>query len=83
MTLLAEMEKIERNREEVTVSIHMEVTIGDDLDYSGWSSVGDGYGDRRPGVRRMSQNSWSTTRKPGSTTSFSHRWFAAKEPGTR
>ena len=46
VTLFAEMEKIERNREEVTVSIHMEVTIGDDLDYSGWSSVG--YGDRRP-----------------------------------
>ena len=48
VTLLAEMEKIERDREKVTVSIHMEVTIGDGLDYSGWSSVGDGYGDRRP-----------------------------------
>ena len=48
LMLLAELEKIERDRAEVTVSIHMEVTIGDGLDYSGWSSVGDGYGDRRP-----------------------------------
>lgn len=41
-------EQIGRDRSEVTVSVHMEVTLGDGLDYSGWSSVGDGYGDRRP-----------------------------------
>jgi probable F420-dependent oxidoreductase len=32
----------------VTMSIHMEVTLGEGLPYSGWSKVGDGYGDRSP-----------------------------------
>ena len=42
-----EMDKIERPREEVTISVHMEVSVGG-LPYSGWSTVGDGYGDRQP-----------------------------------
>ena len=37
-----------RSVEDVTVSIHMEVTLGEGSPYSGWSKVGDGYGDRRP-----------------------------------
>lgn len=41
------MDRLERPHEEVTVSVHMEVTIGG-LPYSGWSTVGDGYGDRQP-----------------------------------
>ena len=51
--LVDEMERIERDHGDVTVSIHMEVTLGDGLDYSGWSSVGDGYGDRRPVTGRL------------------------------
>jgi probable F420-dependent oxidoreductase len=42
-----ELDRVERPRQEVTVSVHMEVTIGG-LPYSGWSTVGDGYGDRQP-----------------------------------
>jgi probable F420-dependent oxidoreductase len=42
-----EMDRIERPHSEVAVSTHMEVTIGG-LSYSGWSTVGDGYGDRQP-----------------------------------
>jgi hypothetical protein len=43
------MEAIGRPPDEVTISIHMETRLGAPLD-SGrrWSSVGDGYGDRRP-----------------------------------
>ncbi len=43
-----EVDELARPRSAVTVSIHMEVTLGADLPYSGWSKVGDGYGDRRP-----------------------------------
>ncbi len=42
-----EMDRSERPLSEVAVSTHMEVTIGG-LSYSGWSTVGDGYGDRQP-----------------------------------
>jgi probable F420-dependent oxidoreductase len=47
-TLQGEVERLGRDPADVTVSIHMEVTLGDGLAYSGWSKVGDGYGDRRP-----------------------------------
>ena len=42
-----EMDRLGRPHEDVVVSAHMEVAVGDAA-YSGWSTVGDGYGDRQP-----------------------------------
>ncbi len=42
-----EVERSGRDPKSVAVSIHMEVAFGESR-YSGWSKVGDGYGDRRP-----------------------------------
>ena len=45
--LRAEQDRLGRPREETTISIHMELRLGDPLDEAGrWSVVGDGYGDR-------------------------------------
>ncbi len=45
--LRAEQSRLGRAPEDTTISIHMELRIGDPLDSAGrWSVVGDGYGDR-------------------------------------
>ena len=45
--LRAEQDRLGRPPEETTISIHMELRLGDPLDSAGrWSVVGDGYGDR-------------------------------------
>ena len=45
--LRAEQDRLGRAPEEITISIHMELRLGDPLDSAGrWSVVGDGYGDR-------------------------------------
>ena len=46
-TLRSEMEMIERDSNEVTISIHCEFRLGAHPDGGRWSEVGDGYGDRR------------------------------------
>lgn len=45
-SLHSEMASIDRDRSEVTVSIHCEFRLGDPTDGGRWSEVGDGYGDR-------------------------------------
>lgn len=44
--LRSEMEQIERDPADVTVSIHCEFRLGAAVDSGRWSEVGDGYGDR-------------------------------------
>ncbi|MCY3578741.1 MAG: TIGR03619 family F420-dependent LLM class oxidoreductase [bacterium] len=45
--LRAEQDRLGRTPGETTISIHMELRLGDPLDSAGrWSVVGDGYGDR-------------------------------------
>lgn len=45
-TLHAEIDRLGRDRSEVTVSMHMEVRLGEQLPAGYWSRQGDGYGER-------------------------------------
>jgi probable F420-dependent oxidoreductase len=45
-TLYAEIDRLGRARTDVTISMHLEVRLGEPLETGYWSREGDGYGDR-------------------------------------